>query len=105
MVRIVEENLVHLLPPFNRPSVMPWEKTGSKKESSMTVAIPKEWAAFFCSLLRDPSHFAWAKDFVISNSAALLNPNGSATLLEVPKNFIVRAVRPALSSLIGNPLL
>lgn len=62
MVRIVEENLAHLWPSFSRPNVMPWEKTGSEKESSLTVAIPKEWATFFCSLLRDSSNFAWAKD-------------------------------------------
>ena len=51
----------------------------------MTVAIPKVWASFFCSLLRDSSNFAWAKDFVLSNYAALLNPNGPATMIEVPK--------------------
>ena len=46
---------------------------------------PKRVGCLFYSLQQDPSHVTWAKDFVLSKSARLLNPSGPTSTLEIPK--------------------
>lgn len=85
MDRIIEVTLDFLKSAMNRIDLRHLGKSSPKNESSMIVKIPKEWDAFFYSLLPDPSHVSWAKEFVLSNLAGLLSPNGPTSILDIPK--------------------
>jgi hypothetical protein len=60
------------------------EKEAPKMKGSLSVDIPVEWAAFFVSLMKSPSHFPWVKEFVMSGSSGLLGNARQSVSVQVP---------------------
>lgn len=85
MVRIVENHPSEMQKAPISSITYPWEEPLSSKKTVLSVEVPQEWASFLQSLLKSPSHFHWAKDFVLSNSAKFLNPGSICSSFEVPK--------------------
>lgn len=93
-MRIVESPPPVLVPNVfgNKAVLFPWERDTHPKKEALTVDIPKEWAAFFLSMLQSPAHFTWAKEFIMSGASAVLSaseknttiPSENTTLILVP---------------------
>lgn len=87
MVKIVEVT-PPIMQQFSKSSVpFPWEKPPPKINGAFSVEVPQEWAAFLFALLQNPSHFVWAKQFIMSSSISALSPGGPTVLIEIPKKL------------------
>lgn len=66
------------------PILFPLEKEAPKMKGSLSVDNPVEWAAFFVSLMKSPSHFPWVKEFVMSGLSGLLGNARQSVSVQFP---------------------